>query len=265
MDNKDIKSILQDALEDQMPASQINLLPAVQARLVARNKSLIQQGENRNKTRNRKLVFSAIAIIALLAAALVTPQGRALAQSVLHFFTRAGQDRYPLQSWQMTPPAQLSSQSPFQFSVQEAEARAGYDVLSLAEIPVGMNFMGASYDAKSHMVALAFGFESASIRLSLWQQPLEYYQPCGDISKYCDHMLGSNLIGASAYLETVQIGDVTGDYVEGTWNLTDKGPRWESTPYIKILRWQTDKMIFEVVAGIEFDKDDLVELAASIR
>ena len=103
MDNKELKSILQDALEDQMPASQVNLLPAVQARLVARNKSILQQGENMKKILTRKLAFSAIAIVALLTVALITPQGRAFAQSVLHLFTRAESDILPLQPWQVPP------------------------------------------------------------------------------------------------------------------------------------------------------------------
>jgi hypothetical protein len=43
MHNKHIKSILQDALEEQIPASQINLLPVIRSHLVA-GKTL-QQGE----------------------------------------------------------------------------------------------------------------------------------------------------------------------------------------------------------------------------
>ena len=35
MDNKDIKSILQDALEKEVPSAQVDLLSAVQSRLVA--------------------------------------------------------------------------------------------------------------------------------------------------------------------------------------------------------------------------------------
>jgi hypothetical protein len=78
-------------------------------------------------------------------------------------------------------------------------------------------------------------------------------------------MLGSNLVGASAYLQTFEIGGLPGEYVEGMWNLTDDGPVWEPTPFIKILRWKNDAMIFELVGGIELTKDDLLTLAASLR
>src|SRR5260221_2012754 len=101
MDSKNLISILQDALEDQMPASQINLLPAVQARLVARNTSLLQQGEKMKKIRYRKLVFSAIVLIALLAVTLITPQGRAFAQTLFRFFTPAKSESFPLSEEQV--------------------------------------------------------------------------------------------------------------------------------------------------------------------
>ncbi len=47
MDHKKIRSILQDALEEEIPPSQVQLWPAVKASLVA-GKHLLQQGENMN-------------------------------------------------------------------------------------------------------------------------------------------------------------------------------------------------------------------------
>jgi hypothetical protein len=264
MDNKKFKSILQDALEEQFPASEINLLPRIQSCLVAGKKSYLQQGKYMNKMRTKRLVLSVLTVIVVIAMLLITPRGRAWAQDVIQLFIRAEQDRYPLQPWQMTPPVQ-SSESPFGLSVQDAESLAEYDVLSPIEIPVGMNFIGASYDRRHHIVAQAFGHE-ANIELSLWQQPLEYNQACGDISNFCDNVLGQNLVGASANIETVQISGLTGEYVEGTWNLTDNGPVWESYPYIKTLRWRTNKMIFELVyMGSELNQNELIGLAGNIR
>jgi len=266
MDNKNIQSILQDALEEKIPSSQVELWTAVKASLVAGK--IFQQGENMNTIRPRRIsrvAFATLVIIVLLSLAFITPQGQAFAQSILQFFARADQDRYPLQNWQMTPPAQSSPESPFNLSVQDAEVLAGYDVLSPVEVPFQMSFLGASYDSQYHITAQAFGRGAENIELSLWQQPLEYYQPCGDISKYCDNMLGWNLVGASANLETVQIGDLTGEYVEGTWSLTENGPVWDPTPFVKILRWRTNTMIFELVGGIDLGRDDLVTLATGIR
>lgn len=266
MDNKKIQSIIQEAVENEIPASQIDLWEAVNASLVEKKH---KRGVKMNITKSRgisRLAYATLVVVTLLALAFITPQGRAFAQSILQFFIRADQDRYPLQTWQMTPPAQTSSESPFKLSVQEAESLAGYDVLSPVEVPFGMIFVGASYDEKYHIVAQAFGYSAEYLELSLWQQPLEYYQPCGDISQPCDNMLGGNLAGASADIQTVQIGDLPGEYVEGVWELTDNGPVWNPTPYAKTLRWKTETMIFELVYnGIDLARDDLVKLAENIR
>lgn len=265
MDKKEIQSIIQDAVEGEIPVSQIDLWQTVKTSLVEKQ---TQQGVKMNKNRTRRvshLAYATLVIAALLTLAFITPQGRAFAQNILQLFVRADQDRYPLQAWQMTPPAQTSSESPFKYSLQQAESLAGYDVLSPVEMPFGMVFVGASYDEKYHIVAQAFGQSAEFLELSLWQQPLEYYQPCGDISQPCDNMLGGNLAGASADIQTVQIGDLTGEYVEGVWNLTDNGPVWEPTPFLKTLRWKNDTMIFELIGGIDQTRDDLVKLAESIR
>jgi hypothetical protein len=266
MEKKSMRSILQDALEEQVPSSRINLLPAIKASLVTGKH---QQGEKMNIKQSRKIpriAFAVVMLMILLTVALITPQGRAFAQSILQFFSRADQDRYPLQPWQMTPPVQTSTESPFKYSIAAVESLAGYDVLSPVEIPSGMVFIGASYDEKYHIVAQAFGASPDYFELSIWQQPLAYYKSCGDISNACENMLGGNLAGASADIQTVQLGDWPGEYVEGVWELTEDGPVWNPTPYAKTLRWKTDEMIFELVYnGIDLTRDDLVNFAAGIR
>jgi hypothetical protein len=81
MDNKNIQSILQDALEEKIPSSQIELWPAVKASLVAG-----KQGEKMNTTQPRRIsrvAFALLIIVALLALTFITPQGRAFAQDII--------------------------------------------------------------------------------------------------------------------------------------------------------------------------------------
>jgi hypothetical protein len=85
MDNRKIRSILQDALEEEIPSSQVKLWPAVKASLVA-GKHPLQQGEKMNTTKPHlvpRLTFAVLTVVALVAFALVTPQGRAFAHSIL--------------------------------------------------------------------------------------------------------------------------------------------------------------------------------------
>ena len=419
MDNKEIKSILQDALEEQIPASQVNLLPAVQARLVARKQSLVQQGENMNKTRNRKLALSAMTIVALLAVILTTPQGRAFAQSVLHLFTRAESDTLPLQPWQIPPSevvqADATALPPSQLItiISDAERLAGFDAAELASTPDGFTFLGArlygnaislEYEAQggggnliimqSHdgfiqsdwdkvpteaiipvkigevdgefvqgTFVVSTGDTSATwhsdapiLRLrwmkdDIWfemtkfgdVESIEYlnqaglielaknmtftpvetntnpyplnmeeaaklagyqilvpsqevlagyqfngatYDPknnmvslfyanaAGEGFMVSEQKLGApediyplqGVVGASAPIEEIKVGDFQGEYIEGVWNLTDNGPVWLSEPALKTLRWKTDVLFVEIVyGGTEMTKDDLIAFAESMK
>lgn len=251
--------------EKQIEEMLANSLPRISSRL---DRRLSNAPWTERAVARRRFISAASLVVLLLALFIVaSPQGRAFAQQVLSFFVRADQDRYPLQAWQLTPQTPPSAEwiSPSQLSIQDAEARAGFEVIRLVDVPSGMKLIGILYDEKYHTVAQGFAYEDLYIELSLWQQPLEYYQSCGDISNYCDNLLGSNYVGASAYVETVQIGELTGEYLEGTWNLTDHGPVWEPTPFVKFLRWQTEDMTFELAAGIEFTKDELIALAVNIH
>ena len=97
MDNKNIQSILQDALEEKLPSSQVELWPAVKASFVA--EKILQQGEKMNTTQPRRIsraAFITLTIVVLLALALITPQGRAFAQNILQFFIRTEGDAIPV-------------------------------------------------------------------------------------------------------------------------------------------------------------------------
>ncbi len=97
MDNKNIQSILQDALEEKIPSSQVELWSAVKASLVAGR--TVKQGEKMNTIKPRRVARAALAIltiVTLLALAFITPQGRAFAQSLFRFFSFAESTSFPL-------------------------------------------------------------------------------------------------------------------------------------------------------------------------
>ena len=75
MDKHKIRPVLQDALEEEIPSSQVRLWPAVKASLVAGEHKLVQQGENMNATKPQRVPRFAYAILAgavLMALAIVT-------------------------------------------------------------------------------------------------------------------------------------------------------------------------------------------------
>jgi hypothetical protein len=413
MDNRDIKSILEDAVEQEIPASGIDLLPAVRASLVPGRKFSVRQGETMNSTRSRRiqrLALAGLLIAAFMTVALVTPQGRAFAQTILQFFTRAESNSFPLQPSQVVtspedpslptaePPALLMSvaeaevqagfdavelpivpegfeylgarlygnaisleygvpggggtlilmqsqdgfvqsewdkapaeaitpvqinafdgefvqgtfvvrpgetsaiwnadapvlrlrwmkddiwfemtkfgdvepieyldrdglielaesltTNPFPLDIKDAEAQAGFDVLEPSNLPIGMTFLGSSVDPVSKLASLSFGYSETDRRILIKQQPV-------DFSDTCD-LCG--LVGASASIESVQIGESTGEYALGVWELTDNGPVWRDDPYLTTIRWQKDGMAFELVfMGTEAGKEELLSTAESMK
>lgn len=188
MDSKNIKSILQDVLEDEMPAAEIDLLPAVQSCLVAGKKSSLRQGGKMNQIRMKNLVYSGIAFIALLVFTLVTPQGHAFAQKMFQFFAITDAKSFPLPTEMVfpvpetptPPPAQLLPLEPVQVSqstpsataatscssstsqatyfcqIKAAEVQAGFDAREFPYDPKGLKFSTADFIPETGEIRMEF-------------------------------------------------------------------------------------------------------------
>jgi len=244
MDKKELKSILQDALEDQMPASQVNLLPAIQARLVARKQSLLQQGENVNKTSTRKLAFSAIVIVALLAVALITPPGRAWAQDVMQFFRKINsatvqlsdeqtKQMYDINTQYDLPliPAFIPTVSPemaaiagcetpqksqsYRCQVALAESKLGFDLKELPEKPRGWEFKYLYFNVDRQVAVMNYDLDFKYTTYTSYSD-FVFTQGIGNA------LNSSNLYGNNPWdaipvdkVEPVSIGEHKGEYVKG--------------------------------------------------
>ena len=87
MDNKKFSMILGDALEKEIPSASVNLWPDIKANLVPGMKPVNQQETEHHSSRVRRplrFALPAIAIAVFLVVFLLTPQGRALGQDLLH-------------------------------------------------------------------------------------------------------------------------------------------------------------------------------------
>jgi len=267
MKNHEIHSILAKIAEQAAPSAEIHLWTGLRRHLEA-SESMSKQGDavmKTNPTRMltpRRAALAVLAIAAALALLLATPQGQAWAQSLLRFFTRAESDTLPVQPFQLTPiptlPAESTPERPFPLSIAEAQALAGYAVVVPAETK-GHPFYGAEYDPAAGAVSISFndpelGFGNG---LLITEQLLD--------APYDVEPLGG-VVGASAPVESVTIGSLTGEYVMGVWNLTDNGPVWLAEPSLQTLRWKTDKMFFEIVyQGGRLTKEDLIAVAESMK
>ena len=263
MDSKNIKSILQDALEDEVPASQIDLLPAVQSRLLAGRKFSNQQGERMNNIQTKRLAYSAIAFIALLVVTFATPQGRAFAQNVLQFFTRAEGSSFELEPSQIVPvetaqaEATAAPPSPL-LSVAEAETQTGFDALELPAVPNGFEFLGARLYGNA--VSIEYQAQGGGGHIIIMQSPDGFNQSDWD------------QVPAEAIIP-VRIGDLDGEFTQGTFVVypNETSATWNPDAPLLRLRWVKDGIWFEMtkfgdVEPIEYlDKDGLIELAESLQ
>jgi hypothetical protein len=265
MDSKRIQSILQDALEEEIPSSQVKLWPAVKADLVAGKHRLLQQGEKMvtvKPHRIPRLAFAVSLVVALLVLALITPQGRSFAQSVLQFFTRAESKTFPLQPSQVMtsepdpsaptamPPAPL-------ISVAEAEAQAGFGVAELPSVPDGFNYLGARMYGNA--VSIEYEAQGRGGNLIIMQSQEGFYQSDWD------------KVPADAVVP-VKIGELNGEFTRGTFVVYagETSAAWNPDAPILRLRWVKDGVWFEMtkfgdVKAIEhLDQTGLIELAESL-
>jgi len=276
MDNKKIQSILQDALEEKIPSSQIELWPAVKASLVAGKHPLIQQGEKMNTIKPRRIsraALIALMIVVLLALAFITPQGRAFAQSILQFFIRSESDAIPVPTeepvtWvDLTPGLPPATSTPLPAiasfaddcgdfpnpicSVEHIRGRVNFTVKELGIIPEGLYFIGATGGPDS--ISLSYEFENHA----------------GGIHIFEERWTGVAIqVGASAAVEKVQIGGLTGEYVRGTFIMYPGDPvaTWDMNAGNEILRWVDDGTSYTMFANLPdtLEKEGMAALAESM-
>jgi hypothetical protein len=148
-------------------------------------------------------------LLLLAAAAIFTPPGRALAQSVLQFFTRAESDTFYVEPSDLT----VEETTPFLVecgswiaptcSMQQIRSKVDFEIKELGVLPEGMYFGGAT--GGSDNVGFAYLYEDR-----LAGQLSVSVEPKGRPSPY------PWLVASSAVVEQVQIGDLPGEYYTGT-------------------------------------------------
>ena len=265
MNKKQMQSMLKDLIEQKAPKAEINLWPAIESRL--QTSDLTQPKGTQMNTRQKLIprLSAGIALAVILTGVLffTTPQGQAMAQSMLQFFTRAENNELPLQSFQLTllptpgtptpDPASIIDANP---EFTEVQKQAGYDVFEPSWIPSSLTFAGASIEDQK-IVRIFYQYVETN-GLVFRQEPVPVSEDC----ELC------GMVGPDASVEQVTIGDTSGEFVEGVWKLTEQGPVWESDPYLKTLRWQKDGMAFELLymgPPDTLSKQDMVTIAESIN
>jgi hypothetical protein len=258
MDKRTVQASLQDELEKEIPSADVHLWQAVKANLVAGK--TFQQGEKMNSTnsqRVRRVTVAVLAVIVFLAVALVTPDGRAFAQSILQFFTRAETNSFPIDVIEPNPLTLTAGPPASLITIREAEIRAGFDVAELPIVPAGFNYLGA----RMYRDAVSIEYEAlgGGGNLILMQSQ------DGFVQSDWDKVPTESIV-------PVKIGETDAEFVQGTFVVYpgETSAKWNTDAAILRLRWVKDNISFEMtkfgdVEAIEYlDQAGMLELASRV-
>jgi hypothetical protein len=279
--------------QDQPPTDGITdaQLEQVLARWKALPSARLQQRaatfpwEQRGNTREHarwipKTARLVVLMVALLVAGTValTPPLRALAHDMLSVFIRTPSDAITNQELEANFPLPSSEDPHVGLSIADAERAAGFRVWQPHSVPEGHRLQEAVYMPAEQMVILAYvagDYPFVDPRMlsgfSLMQQPAA--RAASNKSVFP--------VGASAVIETVQIGDVTGEYVEGAWCGGNSDPEtmmyWCGDSFLRTLHWQRGDWVFTLSAvdvGGEYDvvggyrpsitREQMIDLATNL-
>lgn len=283
MSKRNIQTILQETVEEEIPAESVDLWPQISQRLDAKPASAPQ-----HRPAIRLVYRVAIVLLVGAAAFLMTPQGRTFAQEyLLQYFRRADANSYPVPSEvfvtvtaravvratetqfatehpeiptitpTITPTPAPGSYMAATQTVPEIEEQLGFDVLEPGWLPDLVGYTsGASADLERGIAYqfYAIAITSNGLTISQHSADLDVDQP---------------EIGASTNVSVVDINGHTGEYVRGTWMSNNRG-EWvyRPDPYLQRLRWEQDGMIFQLSFFGPMNymmKDDLIAVAESMH
>ncbi|MEW5871739.1 MAG: hypothetical protein AB1894_20900 [Chloroflexota bacterium] len=285
MNEHPLTRILNRLAEEGVPAD-LDLRFAIYRRLEM-SKTQPQRGVFPMKTSfaqpRRFAVGILLTVLFLAVALLATPQGRAWAQNALRFFSQASSDVRLVPTLSATLGAiptddatalsQVMASSttdilPFQdtcgsrysarCSMIQIREMVTFPVSELTELPKGWEFLGAT--GGPELVRAYYQSETGMLELS--------QEPDGSPA------LNTWSVGADAVVESVVVGGVPGEYVQGAW--IDPGENagavaWDASIPERILRWEVQGIRFTLRfipaksdKGIRPDKAMMVAFAARV-
>ena len=282
MKNKNIQNLLQEIVEEEIPAESVDLWTKIK-----KGMEMNAKPKSNNQSSMSLIYRAAVFLLVGVIVFFLTPQGQSLAQEyLLQYFKRAESNSRPIPSEVFvtataiaeqkatavamvtdhpeipTPTATMTS-TPWPgtrdaetYTVSEIEEWLGFDVLEPGWLPdfVSISLGGASADLEQGIAYQTFGY---STMVKIMQYPIELG-------------IEGPEIGASSHVAIVDVNGYTAEYVLGGWESVGGKWVWKSIPYIQRLRWEQDGMFFEITVFSSYmisdmTMEDMIAVAESLH
>jgi hypothetical protein len=289
MDDKDIHTALSDSLEAEIPSRDVHLWPRVRADLVSGN---ARRGEKKMNSTWQRIALAALALIALLAITLATPQGRALAQKMFQFFAVTEEKSFPIPTDQVAPapgtptppPAILlplepvqanqpapaatldtacgtpASQAAYFCQIKAAEAQAGFDAKEFLFDPKGLEFSTAAFIPETGEIRMEFVVKTGGGYLYLRQGVADFPVQTDNWGKV-----------PSDAVEQVSVNGLYGEIASGTFVVYPNATSavWEPGGQLSLAwrdgdRWFALEKMGDPYPIEWITKDELIKLAEGL-
>lgn len=264
-----LHTAFKDLAESAAPAAQIDLLPAINLRLLSAGKP----GRSALPGAPRRFAWAAVGVtLVLLGVGLValTPQGRSLAHSMLVFFGYRASDTQPLPSGQPSEPVP-PTRTPAPIQVLGLQTVPAAQPTQPAPTPAttasnGEWLYGVTLEAANQLMgdpvvvpaSLPTGYSLESLNVSPSTGEVQ------QIFKYAPYQSGEifvlsrqpaaqlEMVGASAAVEQLQIGGVLVEYVQGIWFAAPgaASEQWDSAAEVHTFRWQSGEYAYSLFFGL---------------
>jgi hypothetical protein len=213
-----------------------------------------QGGPMQTRSLRHRLLFVPAMLALLLALMGMSPSLRALAADILGI-TRAETDTLTYEA------SRQALHGPELRPIAEVQAETPYAIYAPAEVPPAYVLEGASYNADMgngvHMIGVNMTLSSAADpEVAISTEQLRTDEGCASCPD----------VGASAVVETVDIGGTPGAYVQGAWSgSAELQSDWDPDYDLHAVIWQRDGFKFRVAGPRAVAKDDLLTVARSMR
>ena len=204
--------------------------------------------------RRRSIQATALAVMMVTLIFAATPQGYAVAQDVLQFFTHIESDSY----YEPVSDLTFEETTPFHeqcgigirptCSVEEIRSMVDFEVKELGRLPDGLFYVGATggpdfVDLKYEYPNRLAGGIGIVVEATGKPSPI-----------------GTYIIAKSAQVEKVQIGDLSAEYYTGGLFQDDSGNvTWQPDEPVATLRWEDGGSTYTLVYHFQNQEDPLTK------